>query len=260
MSKSWNRELLESIKLIENVTCIHFCNLIKFSLIHSLAQSVRLIMALAIFLSYGLQFYVPMNIMGPWFRSLFTSEYAQNISDSGLRIALIIFTCKLIQNHSSVSNQMSIPKLICSFFHPGSYLGSIGTQFRTNYFAGWSIEFINACVDIPTFNWNRNIWSGATRSILLEAMERFGNYDLWNPRLFLWLIRKYYGTVESNTASNNVNSFQNEMSKFGIFAGHNGKFSTQNIVERECRKVKHQRTHKRILWPAKHISENKWLQ
>lgn len=62
--------------------------------VHSLAQSVRLMMALAIFLSYGLQFYVPMNIMGPWFRNLFTGEYAQNLSDTALRIGLIIFTCK----------------------------------------------------------------------------------------------------------------------------------------------------------------------
>lgn len=51
-------------------------------------------MALAIFLSYGLQFYVPINIIGPWFRGLFTGDYAQQISDAGLRIVLIIFTCK----------------------------------------------------------------------------------------------------------------------------------------------------------------------
>ncbi|XP_031624543.1 proton-coupled amino acid transporter-like protein pathetic isoform X2 [Contarinia nasturtii] len=57
-----------------------------------LAQSVRLIMALAIFLSYGLQFYVPMNIMGPWLRRYFNGEYAQNLSDSALRIGLIVFT------------------------------------------------------------------------------------------------------------------------------------------------------------------------
>lgn len=64
-----------------------------------LAQSVRLMMALAIFLSYGLQFYVPMNIIGPWFRTLFTGEYAQNLSDTALRIVLIIFTCKLSTPH-----------------------------------------------------------------------------------------------------------------------------------------------------------------
>lgn len=61
---------------------------------YSLAQSVRVMMALAIFLSYGLQFYVPINIIGPWFRTLFTGEHAQRISDAGLRVVLIIFTCK----------------------------------------------------------------------------------------------------------------------------------------------------------------------
>ncbi|XP_037031296.1 proton-coupled amino acid transporter-like protein CG1139 isoform X2 [Bradysia coprophila] len=56
-----------------------------------LAQSVRVMMALAIFLSYGLQFYVPINIVGPWFNSLFRSE-SQQLSDAGLRILLVVFT------------------------------------------------------------------------------------------------------------------------------------------------------------------------
>lgn len=60
-----------------------------------LAQSVRLMMALAIFLSYGLQFYVPISIMGPAFRDLFTGEFARGVSDVALRITLVIFTCKL---------------------------------------------------------------------------------------------------------------------------------------------------------------------
>lgn len=63
-----------------------------------LAQSVRLMMALAIFLSYGLQFYVPISIMGPAFRNLFTGEFARGISDVALRITLVIFTCKSPQD------------------------------------------------------------------------------------------------------------------------------------------------------------------
>lgn len=59
-----------------------------------MAQSVRLMMALAIFLSYGLQFYVPISIMGPWVRSYFNSDQSQYVSDLALRIALIIVTCK----------------------------------------------------------------------------------------------------------------------------------------------------------------------
>lgn len=64
-----------------------------------LAQSVRLMMALAIFLSYGLQFYVPINIIGPWFRTLFSGEYGRTMSDSVLRTILVIFTCKFTECH-----------------------------------------------------------------------------------------------------------------------------------------------------------------
>lgn len=60
---------------------------------YSFAQSVRVMMAVAIFLSYGLQFYVPINIVGPWFNSFFRSE-SQHLSDAGLRIVLVAFTCK----------------------------------------------------------------------------------------------------------------------------------------------------------------------
>lgn len=59
-----------------------------------LAQSVRLMMALAIFLSYGLQFYVPIKIMGPWIESFFDSSQSRYVSDLALRIALVIVTCK----------------------------------------------------------------------------------------------------------------------------------------------------------------------
>lgn len=58
-------------------------------------------MALAIFLSYGLQFYVPVNIIGPWFRNLFDGDFAQRISDVGLRTGLVIFTCNFLISSST---------------------------------------------------------------------------------------------------------------------------------------------------------------
>lgn len=60
-----------------------------------LAQSVRLMMALAIFLSYGLQFYVPMNIMWPFIRPHLQSERAQMCGDYVIRTCLVIFTFAL---------------------------------------------------------------------------------------------------------------------------------------------------------------------
>lgn len=169
-----------------------------------MAQSVRLMMALAIFLSYGLQFYVPMNIMGPWFRNLFTGEYAQNLSDSALRIGLIIFTCKLHIFNSCMSWILN-KILICIFFClNSSYFGCFGTESRSNHFAGRFIKFINACIDCAAAHWNCNIWPESDGPILLEIVERFGNYAVWNFGLLLWFICKYYGAAESNTASINI--------------------------------------------------------
>lgn len=57
-----------------------------------LAQSVRAVMAAAIFLSYGLQFYVPMNIIWPYVKSKLTSENAIKHGETITRVSLITFT------------------------------------------------------------------------------------------------------------------------------------------------------------------------
>lgn len=57
-----------------------------------LAQLVRLAMALAIFLSYTLQFYVPINILGPWLRQRLHGENNQVIGEYLLRVGLVLFT------------------------------------------------------------------------------------------------------------------------------------------------------------------------
>jgi proton-coupled amino acid transporter len=53
-------------------------------------------MAVAIFLSYGLQFYVPMNIIWPLVRPHLQSEQAQMFGNYFLRTCLVVFTCKFI--------------------------------------------------------------------------------------------------------------------------------------------------------------------
>lgn len=57
-----------------------------------LAQLVRLMMAMAIFLSYTLQFYVPINIIGPWLRTRLHGENNRILGDYLLRIGLVLFT------------------------------------------------------------------------------------------------------------------------------------------------------------------------
>ncbi|XP_073990160.1 proton-coupled amino acid transporter 1 isoform X2 [Rhodnius prolixus] len=69
-----------------------------------LGQSVRLMMALAIFLSYGLQFYVPMGIIWPPIKHKF-SEDRQKIAELIIRTLLVMFTfllAVLVPNLSSV--------------------------------------------------------------------------------------------------------------------------------------------------------------
>lgn len=70
-----------------------------------LAQSVRLVMALAIFLSYGLQFYVPMSILWPYVQGKLRNEHALRYGEYVLRASLVTLTFVLalaIPNLSAV--------------------------------------------------------------------------------------------------------------------------------------------------------------
>ncbi|XP_013187317.1 proton-coupled amino acid transporter-like protein pathetic [Amyelois transitella] len=70
-----------------------------------LAQSVRAVMAASIFLSYGLQFYVPMNIVWPYVKSKLTSEDALKHGEAVTRFVLIFITfiaAALIPNLSGI--------------------------------------------------------------------------------------------------------------------------------------------------------------
>lgn len=53
-------------------------------------------MAVAIFMSYPLQFYVPVNIVEPHLLRHFDTTRAKELAATMLRVALVIFTCKLL--------------------------------------------------------------------------------------------------------------------------------------------------------------------
>lgn len=57
-----------------------------------IAQLVRIMMALAIFFSYGLQFYVPVSILSPPIKQRFHSAQSQLISEYLLRVGMVMFT------------------------------------------------------------------------------------------------------------------------------------------------------------------------
>ncbi|KAL5280369.1 hypothetical protein ACFFRR_004389 [Megaselia abdita] len=57
-----------------------------------LSQAVRIMMALAIFLSYTLQFYVPVTIIEPFIQRHFDNERTSMWSGIGLRVGMVTFT------------------------------------------------------------------------------------------------------------------------------------------------------------------------
>lgn len=63
---------------------------------YRLAQSVRAAMALSIFLSYGLQFYVPIGIVWPAVKGYFHSQSSQRNAELSIRVFLVTLTCKFI--------------------------------------------------------------------------------------------------------------------------------------------------------------------
>ena len=90
----------------------------------SLAQSVRLMMALAIFLSYGLQFYVPMNIMWPFIRPHLRTERAQIFGDYIIRTCLVVFTCKFISHLMFIG-----PCIVIYFYSKTNQMHNISNSF-----------------------------------------------------------------------------------------------------------------------------------
>ncbi|XP_050082423.1 proton-coupled amino acid transporter-like protein CG1139 isoform X1 [Anopheles aquasalis] len=57
-----------------------------------IAQLVRIMMALAIFFSYSLQFYVPMSIINPYIRRNLQTVQSRQIGEYLARVALVLFT------------------------------------------------------------------------------------------------------------------------------------------------------------------------
>uniref|UniRef100_A0A1B6LYL8 Amino acid transporter transmembrane domain-containing protein n=2 Tax=Graphocephala atropunctata TaxID=36148 RepID=A0A1B6LYL8_9HEMI len=79
-----------------------------------LAQSVCLMMALAIFLSYGLQFYVPMSIIWPSIKANIADEHSQRVAQLLIRTGLVIFTFGLAAAIPNLSDVISLVGAVSS--------------------------------------------------------------------------------------------------------------------------------------------------
>ncbi|XP_026809394.1 proton-coupled amino acid transporter-like protein CG1139 isoform X1 [Rhopalosiphum maidis] len=77
-----------------------------------LAQSVRAAMAFSIFLSYGLQFYVPIGIVWPALKGYFHSQSSQRNAELSIRVFLVTLTFALA---AAIPNLSAIISLVGSF-------------------------------------------------------------------------------------------------------------------------------------------------
>ncbi|XP_050519736.1 proton-coupled amino acid transporter-like protein CG1139 isoform X2 [Daktulosphaira vitifoliae] len=77
-----------------------------------LAQSVRAAMALAIFLSYGLQFYVPIGIIWPAVKGYFHTQASQRNAELCVRVFLVTLTFALA---AAIPNLSAVISLVGSF-------------------------------------------------------------------------------------------------------------------------------------------------
>lgn len=74
----------------------------------ALGEVIKGMFAVSIFLSYGLQLYVPVKIIWPWIKEKFslTSKYPERqliFMEWGLRTVFVFFTCKFISNNPRVN-------------------------------------------------------------------------------------------------------------------------------------------------------------
>lgn len=86
--------LVEYIEYIFNIVFCD-CNIkVNNTIICSrLAQGVRASMAFAIFLSYSLQFYVPIGIVWPALKGYFHSPSSLRNAEFSVRVFLVTLTC-----------------------------------------------------------------------------------------------------------------------------------------------------------------------
>lgn len=89
-----------------------FIFVLKMFLICRLAQCVRVMMATAIFLSYCLQFYVPMNIIWPIIKKRLHTDQAQFYGEYATRTGLVILTFALA---AAIPNLGAVISLVGAF-------------------------------------------------------------------------------------------------------------------------------------------------
>lgn len=149
--------------------------------------------AVAIFLSCALQYYIPLEILGPWARNKF-SKTKHVISDGVLRVALVLITCE----YNFTESEFSSLKFISFFNSNFSYsrFSHDSSKIGSNNFINWRFWLIITGFDFSTSLRNINVryrWNGST---LLEIMEKHRYYMPWHFKYGFRNVCKFFGASE----------------------------------------------------------------
>lgn len=156
--------------------------------------------AIAIFFSYSLQFYIPMQILGPWFYRFF-GECNEKMSDGILRISLTILTCKPLRSRTFTDitvTWLTVYKYYCFYFYCSCFSGMCA-KTRSDNFIAWCGIFIVSRFDFSAYSWLPHIWVKWNRAILLEILEKHCHFDIWRCWLHFGCLHKHLGTNETRT-------------------------------------------------------------
>lgn len=114
------------------------------------SQLVRLSMAIAIFLSYTIQFYVPVNIIGPWLRSQLHGDNVRLFADYGLRVSLVLLTFILAAIIPNLGAVISLVGAVSSSALALIFPPIIEVSFRLDHYFNYS-QLFSYQLQITTF-------------------------------------------------------------------------------------------------------------
>lgn len=149
--------------------------------------------AVAIFLSCALQYYIPLEILGPWARNKF-SQTKHVISDGVLRVALVLITCEYRFTKSKFSSLKFISFFNSKIFYSRS--SNYSSKIGSNNFINWRFWLIITGLDFPTRLRNINVWHRWNGSTLLEIMEKHRYHMPWHFKYGFRNVCKFFGAYE----------------------------------------------------------------
>lgn len=104
----------ELFKIVIYIYIIYYINIVIIICFIRLGQAVKLLIALAVLFTYGLQLFVPMDIMWRAVKEKCSHKY-QGLCHTVMRIGISIFTSELLSFSNYIMCAVS-PKILCTIY------------------------------------------------------------------------------------------------------------------------------------------------